>query len=276
MWCLMMHYDTSGYLGVRHSQSVSGHTLMGPPAVVVVESWVSQFSKQRLFIICGNTKGSDVGATPTCERASRALSTGGSGRRWSLRARWGWRLLGCGDVGARLPDLVGFFLVHAPVKHPVSGRQIRRDENLVHDLEVVRPPLASAGLAGALLVLALVVAHRLEAHASLVVVGALAPGAVLGLPGPWDRILAPHDPGLGALGHRDGVVEERPAALAAPTQCGLSDHLERVLVEAGLIQGAVGRAQPVGVSSAVVGLNRPCYLVLDASFPLDAGRVGRH
>ena len=208
---------------------------------------------------------------------------------------------------------------------------------MLTDLHVVRAPLASAGLLGAFLVHALVVAHLqttqnafklqkpislvrragsrttgtfyrtramgwlwrknpsrawgeglgahgLEADARLAVVGAVAPLAVLGLPRAGNGVLAPHHAGLGAFGDGDGVERQLATADAAPAELGLADHLDRVLVEAVFVQvrvqraeaaagalrvskatlSALGREHSLGIAAAVVGLDRPCDLVLRA------------
>mmetsp|Transcript_48428 Transcript_48428/g.134238 ORF Transcript_48428/g.134238 Transcript_48428/m.134238 type:complete len:215 (+) Transcript_48428:97-741(+) len=156
--------------------------------------------------------------------------------------------LGSGDdgkVGARLPNLVALLLVHPPVEHPLALREVVRHDDLVHNLQVVRPPHARARLLGALPVHPLVVAEGLEAPAGLQVVGALAPRARLGLPGARHGVLAPHDARLGARRHVDRIEGERAPANAAPPQRRLADHLERVLVEALLVERRAEGAQAV-------------------------------
>ncbi len=128
-------------------------------------------------------------------------------------------------------------------------------------------PLAGAGLLGAFLIHAFVLANWLKAFARLMIVGSFAPlTRLLIVPSTRHRVLAPHHASLRALCDGHGVERQLTAAHTAPSELRLADHLETDLVEAILVKLLRPEwTQAVGVSAAMILFGRARVLMYGAS-----------
>ena len=132
-----------------------------------------------------------------------------------------------------------------PPQYPVPRCEIVRNAELVHNLKASEITDAIARASAG--VLSLVIDPGVAAFRALIADG-LKRGAVVD-PAPGstrDGALAPaRTLWYGANGDVAGVEPNLLPAYSSPSQAALADELERVLLEARLVEGAVCRAQPV-------------------------------
>merc|ERR1711924_186077 len=116
----------------------------------------------------------------------------------------------------------------------------------------------------------MVFTQGLEAHASLVVIRSFPPFAIARLPSSRDRVLAPHNACFRAFRHSYGIIRKETTSDTSPTKSRPANHLKRELVEAVLVEAAIGWTKAIRVAAAMICLDCPCDFVGLTDGPFDA------